>query len=89
MELLNVKNEKDDLIINSDKESFKQNLPDKNNINNAIITKKKIRFKDIPYLIYPLMLVFLILIVYIIILISFSIKYKVTYNYEENIYDKL
>ena len=88
MELLNVKDEKDDLIINSDKESFKQNLPDKNNINNAIITKKKIRFKDIPYLIYPLMLVFLILIVYIIILISFSIKYKVTYNYEENIYDK-
>ena len=83
MELTNFDDEK--LVINSDKEEINQN---KNIIavKSPIISKKSIKLKDIPYIIYPVLFTILILIITIIIYLVFIFKYKVTYIYEENAY---
>ena len=89
MELPDIK-EDENLIVNEEKDNIIKNINDKNNLNaeNAIILKKSIKLKDIPYIIYPAFLSILFLIIYLIIFLAFSSKYKVTYIHEENAYDK-
>ena len=87
MELTIAKDE-EDLIINSDKESPIINNIDKNNIDGIIITKKLRKCKDIPYLVYLIIIGILTVIISIIIYIVFNSKYGITYVFEEEAYDK-
>ena len=86
MELTISKDEKD-LIINPDENSIISKNTNKNNIENVIITKKSRKCKDIPFLIYPIIVAILLVITSIIIFIVFSSKYKIAYIYEENAYN--
>ncbi len=90
MELIDLKDkeESDNLLINFDKEKIIIDNTYKNNIENAIITKKRIKCKDIPFIIYPIIITILIVLICIIILISFSSKYEITYIYEDNPYNR-
>ena len=51
MELPDIK-EDENLIVNEEKDNIIKNINDKNNLNaeNAIILKKSIKLKDIPYI---------------------------------------
>ena len=59
--------------------------------NSILYTKSKIRqikFKDIPYIIYPTLLTVLIVIISVIIYLIVLSKYEITYIYTENAYEK-
>ena len=90
MELINLKEADDSsgLQINSDKERLIIDNTYKNNIENVIIIKKQKKCKDIPFIIYPIIITFLLTIISIILLIAFSSKYEITYIYKENPYNK-
>ena len=87
MELRIITN-KEDLVINSDENSIISKNTNKNNIENVIITKKSRKCKDIPYLLYPIIIVILLVIISLIIFIVFSSKYEIAYIYEEDAYNK-
>ena len=87
MELKVINNERY-IVINSDEDSIISKNTNKNNIENVIITKKSRKCKNIPFLIYPILIVILLVIISLIIYIIFNSKYKITYIYDDNPYDK-
>ena len=78
-----------DLIINSENEEITANndIID-NEQNKSIIVKKSIKWKDIPFIIYPLILSGILLIISLIALLIIFSKYEKNFIYEENAYIK-
>ena len=87
MELKVINNERY-IVINSDEDSIISKNTNKNNIENVIITKKSRKCKDIPFLIYPILILILLVIISLVIYIVFKSKYEITYIYDDNPYDK-
>ena len=87
MELINIKDE-ENLINNSNQENILLINTNKNNTENVIIIKISKKCKDIPIIIYPVIITILLVIISIIILLAFKSKYEVTYIFEKDTYDK-
>ena len=78
-----------DLIINSDdSERATTNISINNDKSQSNIVKKTIKCKDIPIIIYPLIVSALLFIVSLITLFVIRAKYEITYKYEDNAYIK-
>ena len=78
-----------DLIINSENgETTALNISINNDISKSIIVKKKIKCKDVPIIIYPLIVSALLFIISLIVLFVIRAKYEITYVYEDNAYIK-
>ena len=90
MELIDIKDSDnlEDLQINSNKEIIITDNTYRNNLENAIIFKKQRKCKDIPFIVYPIIIMILLVITSIIIFFVFKSKYEITYIYEENPYNK-
>ena len=77
------------LIINSDdSEKATTNISINNDKSQSNIVKKTIKCKDIPIIIYPLIVSVLLFIVSLITLFVIRAKYEITYKYEDNAYIK-
>ena len=60
----------------------------KNSILYTQIKKREFKFKDIPYIIYPTILTFLLVIICVIAYLIVLSKYEITYIYTEDAYEK-
>ena len=81
--------EENSLIINSDNEEITtNNISIVNEQSNNMIAKKSTKLKDIPFIIYPLILSGFFLIISIIALLIIFSKYEKNYIKEENAYIK-
>ena len=81
--------EENDLIINSENEEITiNNTSIDNEKYKSIIVKKSLKFKDMPFIIYPLILSGLLLIISIIVLLIIFSKYEIKYVYEKDAYIK-
>ena len=78
--------------INSETESIDSKDINKSEVyiirEKSLISKIKLKFMNIPYIIFPAIITFLVFLIYLFLYIAFISKYKISYNYEENAYVK-
>ena len=78
--------------INSETESIDSKDINKSEVyiirEKSLISKIKLKFMNIPYIIFPAIITFLVFLIYLFLYIAFISKYKISYNYEENAYIK-